>query len=343
MIAELMRILEQLAFRHVRAVTILGGETTIYRRDLPEILDRAGELGINVSLNTNLTAYPRIEPLLEKPALRSLIVSLDGASAATHDVQRGPGTFAKTVRNLMLVGASPRAQTRELLIQIAFVISGINCLDTPAMLPLATELHATHLNVKNVKLTGRAKENSGLLKLDQRQLLRAYSLLIVQWMLTRELELEVFVPPAFAVYLNRRFGLNFPTVEHHACGGTNVFSYVDLLGNHLPCPAMSFEESQAHGFATPQPGVNLFSDDIEATLQSPLFTEFESNRHGRVHIGKMFPCHQCMYRNQCVPCGAELIKGEQSDAVDICSAIHACGDEHVPGIRAELWGSPVQA
>lgn len=335
--AEMKRILDNLAKGSVRAVTILGGEATIYRNDLNEILDYAAIVGIKVSINTNLMSFKVVKPLIEKPALRSLIVSLDGARPETHDAIRGKGTFTITTENIKKITQNSRVRNRDLLIQIAFTMSGLNFRDTPNMLYLAKSLGATHLNVKNVKITGRAKDFVNLLELDYRELLNAYNLLIVNWMLVKGIELEIFVPPAFAVYLNKKFGLSFPTTEHHACGGTDVFSYVDLKGNHLPCPAMSYEENYREGTNTTLPEVNLIDGDIATSLASSMFTDFEERRKMRTYTDRMYPCKYCKFKNQCVQCVAELIKGKAEDSVDICRAVFEYGNEEVPGIREDIW------
>src|SRR5216683_5649465 len=93
---DLKVVLTRLAASGTQYVTILGGEATVYREDLGAILDHAAAVGIGIAINTNLLVYAPIAGLLDRPALKSLIVSLDGASAETHDRIRGRGTFART-------------------------------------------------------------------------------------------------------------------------------------------------------------------------------------------------------------------------------------------------------
>lgn len=336
---EMTRILDQLAEKNVDAVTILGGEATIYRSDLGKILDHASRVDIKVSINTNLTSYKVVEPLIEKPALRSFIVSLDGARLETHDAIRGKGTFKRTTENVKKITTHRRVKSRQLLVQIAFIISQVNYAEAANMLYLAKSLGATHLNVKNVKITGRAQEFAEHLRLDYRELLSAYSLLIVNWMLVKGIELEVFVPPAFAVYLNKGFNLDFPTTEHHACGGRDVFTYVDLRGNHLPCPAMAYEQNCNEDMNAKLKEVNLLQNDMTTSLASPMFRNFEERRKSQAYTTQMYPCRYCRFNKQCIPCVAEVIEGKLGSNVDICSAVFDHGAERVPGIRDEIWAS----
>lgn len=337
---ELKHILDQLSSSNVQSVTILGGEATIYRTDLAEILDHAAKLGIGISINTNLTSFKAVDPLIEKPALRSFIVSLDGARAETHDITRGKGTFYRTTENIKKITSHHRVREQDLSVQIAFTMSGLNYLDTSDILYLAKSLGATHLAVKHVKFVGRAEEFADQLEFDYRELLKAYSLLIVNWMLVKGIELEIFVPPAFALYLNKRFGLDFPTTEHHACGGVNEFSYIDLKGNHLPCPAMSYEENYDERVNTRLEEVNLIDFNLTTSLASPLFKNFEENRKRRIYTEQMYPCKYCRFNKQCVQCVAELINGKAESSVDICKAVIEYGNEQVPGIKEEIWTVP---
>lgn len=336
--AEMKKIFQELSIGGARFVTVLGGEATIYRTDLPELLDFAYEVGLKVSINTNLTVWKPIEEILEKPALNALIVSLDGANENTHDMMRGKGTFKKTAGNLRRLSQNNRISDQSLKLEIAFVMSGINYHETSDMLELARRFNASFLNVKNVKLVGRAAQFDGLLGFNSKALLDTYTALILNWYLSEQkFELEVFIPPSFAEYLNKRFNLNLPTSYHPACGGPDEFSYVDLYGNHLPCPAMSYEEDQNSIFDQTKYEVNLIENDIASSLSSDLFKKFENDRTGRTYKNQLFPCKYCKYNNQCQQCVAELINGNEQGNVDICKSIFVNGDSYLPNIRNEIW------
>lgn len=336
---ELKTIFYKLSQDNTKYVTILGGEATIYRKDLGELLDYADSIGLGVSINTNLTVFKVVEPLLSKPALKGLIVSVDGITSETHDAIRGKGTFQKTTDNLRLTTKHNRVLNGELHIEMAFVMSQLNVNEVPDLIDFANEIGATRLNVKNVKLIGRAVSFSDELGLDSKEMLKAYTLLVVNWMLSaRKIEMELLVTPSFATYLNRRFDLAFPTSEHHACGGESIFSYVDLHGNHLPCPSLAYEENPSEEFSKSISEINLLETSVQESYKSPLFKEFESYRIGRSFKNKMFPCKFCSFQNQCVPCTAQLVGGgKESDTVDICKALFEHADEYLPGFRNEIW------
>lgn len=336
---EIHAVLSNLARIGTKYVTILGGEATVYRNDLADILDQAQSLGIQVSINTNLLLYEPVESLLTKPSLKGLIVSLDGASPETHDMMRGRGTFQKTVSNIKLVSSSPRALSGDLTIEISYVISKLNIRDAGRMIPLTESLGASRLNVTNVKLTGRAEHFAESLSMDHSDLLDAYCSIIITWLFHRRIQLDVYIPPAFALYLNERFGFDFPVDAHPACGGISEYGYVDLLGNLLPCPAMSYEEDQIAGVKTRDRELNLLKADSLNILTSSLFTAFERSRTAHSHSQQLFPCKYCSFRDSCFPCTSDIVRGKKHSEVEICSAIYKLADETLPGFTQRIFSS----
>jgi len=337
---EMLKIITELSKGGAEFVTILGGEATIYRNDLDIILTKAHEVGIKVTINTNLTSYEAIEPILDNPGLNSFVISLDGATAKSHDLMRGKGTFKKTVANIKTLSRHPRVVNGNLFLEIAHVISGYNFHEASKIYSLALELKVDYLAVKNVKVIGRAEKFQSKLLFGSEELLKAYCKIIVGWMLSdKKIDLGLFVPPAFAVYLNKRFDLNFPTSERAACAGASHFSYVDLYGNHIPCPSMAFEEDMKGGLKKSDASLNLITGDVAKSLESPVFENFENNRINRSHTSKLYPCKFCRFNTQCRQCVAGIVSGQDEDKVDICAAVFEHGNKTVPNIREEIWTS----
>jgi radical SAM protein len=80
---------------------ILTGGDPLERADLYELIDAAGNLGINVSITPAATpAFTRdILVSLQRHGVQGLGLSLDGSSADRHDSIRGvPGTFDRTMQ-----------------------------------------------------------------------------------------------------------------------------------------------------------------------------------------------------------------------------------------------------
>jgi SynChlorMet cassette radical SAM/SPASM protein ScmF len=109
--AAFLRRARRIGLRHVK---ITGGEALL-RADLPQIINDAHELGLNVSLETN--GYLLDEEWADFLTQRDVYVSvsLDGPTAQVHDRLRGhPGSFDRAVRALSLLvsaGSRPAAIT----------------------------------------------------------------------------------------------------------------------------------------------------------------------------------------------------------------------------------------
>ena len=333
-------IVTRLAAAGTKFVTLLGGEVTLYRQDLGAILEHAASVGMGVSLNTNLTDWQSVAPLLDRPGLAGLIVSLDGATSASHDAMRGRGTFARTRANAALAAAHPRVRSGALTVEIAFVLSALNYREAAGMVGLAREIGTTRLSVKPVKMIGRAQQFTAQLRMSHRDLLDAYCEIVVAWLMAGDLELDMFLAPAVALYLNERFGTSFPVDDHPACGGVKEYGYVDLYGNHVPCPAMSYEENQSTGLQGPLPTLNLLKHDVETVHRAELFEQFEVTRQSRSALDHMHPCRECSFKTTCSPCTADFILGQEMVQVDVCAAVFAHGDEDVPGLTSRLQVRP---
>jgi MoaA/NifB/PqqE/SkfB family radical SAM enzyme len=88
-------IIRRLAEWKVLKLTISGGEPLV-REDLPEIIEAVLSRPFRFSLNTNaMLVTDDLARVLARaaPRLESVMVSLDGARAETHDEQRAPGAF----------------------------------------------------------------------------------------------------------------------------------------------------------------------------------------------------------------------------------------------------------
>lgn len=97
-------------------LTLSGGEPLL-RHDIPEITREAKRLGAIVNITTNGTLLTEnVVGLLSAAHLDMLTMSIDGASAGTHDRLRGlDGTYEKAVRNL-------RRARKRLHIRIATIL-----------------------------------------------------------------------------------------------------------------------------------------------------------------------------------------------------------------------------
>ncbi len=135
--AEGLRLLDDLAdFGRPRPILILTGGDCLMRPDLFDLVEYARGLGIPVAVS------PSVTPNLTRPAMARLrglgvkvaSISLDGATAATHDAVRGvPGHFDQTlaaIRTLVDEGFKVQVNTTvmrdnvEELADVAALVQG---------------------------------------------------------------------------------------------------------------------------------------------------------------------------------------------------------------------------
>jgi len=97
-----LAFIEHMADLKIFRVKISGGEPFV-REDIFDILDALYEKPIRMSINTNATLIDterarKIGRYSDK--LDDVMVSLDGATAASHDALRGPGAFEAALEGI---------------------------------------------------------------------------------------------------------------------------------------------------------------------------------------------------------------------------------------------------
>ncbi|MFH7594352.1 cytosylglucuronate decarboxylase [Streptomyces racemochromogenes] len=127
-------------------VRFTGGEPLMH----PDVVDlvRAGtDAGMKMSVITNGSLLPRTAAPLAAAGLAQVIVSLDGASGATHDVyRRTPGLFDSGLRGLReaaALGVLPRVNT---------VVGPHNYAEMPRLQEVLTEAGVRQWELSALKL-----------------------------------------------------------------------------------------------------------------------------------------------------------------------------------------------
>jgi radical SAM protein with 4Fe4S-binding SPASM domain len=135
--ADALKVVEQMAELKVGTALLSGGEVLI-RPDACQIIRALAERGIAIGLETNgLRFTPEFLALARELQARKLLgiaISLDGGTAETHERLRGPGSFARTVRNFHLLVEN------DVRFSIQAVLNRSNLLSIPNLFTLAKEL-----------------------------------------------------------------------------------------------------------------------------------------------------------------------------------------------------------
>jgi radical SAM protein len=151
--AEGKHLIDQIAALMVPVFVLTGGDP-IKRPDLLELIGHAHSAGVRVSLTPSATPLltQEIVVRLKEAGLARLAVSMDGASAETHDAFRGMrGSFARTL------DAVRWANEVGLPVQINTTFSRGNIAEIDAIVALIESLKITLWSVFFLVPTGRGK------------------------------------------------------------------------------------------------------------------------------------------------------------------------------------------
>lgn len=130
----------------VRYVRFTGGEPLMHREVL-DLVRTGAEHGMRMSVITNGMLLPRLATALAQAGLAQVVVSIDGASAATHDLYRAsPGMFDNAVEGLRAM--------RELgvLTRVNTVVGPHNYAEMPDLQRVLTEVGVRQWELSSLKL-----------------------------------------------------------------------------------------------------------------------------------------------------------------------------------------------
>ncbi len=149
---QALEVVDQIADAGVIALAFSGGEP-LTRKDFFEVARHAADRGLYVSVASNGTLLTKENvQKLKQAKVNYLDVSIDGATAKTHDDFRGvPGTFDKAVAGLK------NCVEADLCVCIATTVGKNNMAELPAIIDLAEEIHAERFTYFNFIPTGRGK------------------------------------------------------------------------------------------------------------------------------------------------------------------------------------------
>lgn len=321
--AAILHVLGRAAERGVAYVTLLGGEPTYTNHDLGRIAKEATRLGLKLSINTNLFFVEKLLPLLGFSGLANIVVSLDGACEPSHDAMRGKGSFRRTMDNLAILTAERDRSRPDLTIDLTFVLTELNRRDVPEIIELAQSSGANRLNVNLINPVGRGETFRDKLRGGDAYL-EAIARLMLYFILRKpSIALSIPLPPVVAAFIEDEFGVpTGPFVNDTACGGTDVYTYVDLKGNLLPCPGLSFEEGRNPEMNRLHQNLDLAQHSIAEIEKTSMFRAFNTARD-RLAKNRLFePCKTCRFRDSCSPCTSSFYKKGAANVIDMCKRVH---------------------
>ena len=150
---QAIEVVDQLANAGVTALAFSGGEP-LSRKDFFEVANYAVKRGLYVSVATNGTLLTKENvKKLKLTGIHYVEISIDGATAKTHDTFRGvAGAFEKAVTGLK------NCVEADLCACVATTATKSNLEEMPAIVSLAEEIGAERFTYFNFIPTGRGKK-----------------------------------------------------------------------------------------------------------------------------------------------------------------------------------------
>ncbi len=273
-----------------QAVIILTGGEPLLRDDILEITEYGHKLGHRMVMAVNGTLLtPEMASRLKEAGIQRLSISLDGATAASHDNLRAvPGAFEGALQGIAA------CKFAELPFQINTTITRANLAELPTIYELAIELGAAAHHVFVLVPTGRGAEiPEELVSPEEYEK-------TLRWMLERQREGRLHLKPTCAPQYYRLWredaqarGEKITPQTHgmeamtKGCLGGQGFAFVSYKGEVQPCGYLELVAGNVRENPFP-----------EIWAASEVFQELRAvdGYHGK--------CHACQYRKVCGGCRA---------------------------------------
>jgi heme b synthase len=234
---ESYRLLDEIE-KTAKPIVILTGGEPLLRSDIYDIASYGHAKGLRMVMAVNGTLVtPEVARRLTDSGIRRISVSLDGATAESHDAFRQmPGAFEGALRGIA------HARQAGLDFQINTTITQHNLDQIPAIQELAVELGAVAHHIFLLVPTGRGKD------LAEQAIDAAQYEKTLHWFYNRrdqvDLQLKATCAPHYYRILRQRareegrkvdfqsFGLDAVT---RGCLGGSGFCFVSHVGQVQPC------------------------------------------------------------------------------------------------------------
>jgi radical SAM protein with 4Fe4S-binding SPASM domain len=150
---QALNVVDQLADAHVTALAFSGGEP-LTRKDFFEVARHASDRGLYVSLASNGTLLTKENvQKLKEAKVNYIDISIDGATAKTHDEFRGvPGAFDRAIVGLK------NCVEADICACIATTVGKNNMAELPAIIDLAEQFEVERFTYFNFIPAGRGKD-----------------------------------------------------------------------------------------------------------------------------------------------------------------------------------------
>lgn len=305
---ERLRVVDRLADSGVDGISILGGEPLVLRNQLLAVVGRAIDRGLQVSLVSNGT-------LLFGSAMRSLldlglhhvVVSLEGASAASHEAVRGEGTFDRVVENVRQMVNYVRGEDLATRVCINTVLNKNNLREIHDVPELCLRLGVDEWTLLSLVGQGFAGDHLDGLEITPEEEIEG-ARKVAEWCTYAEgrdrLTVSPQVYPLVADYVEKVYGLKLPR-PRVCCNASISLGFISPDGNLYPCDRIltAGYSGVKIGDAVLEPKSLLDHTFYDVWNSAPYVNMFDFILREDTYASYV-PCNHCKYlRNrQCNPC-----------------------------------------
>jgi len=219
-----------------KPILILSGGEPLTRPDVFEIARYGTDAGLRVVLATNGTLLtPEIVEKLRAAGVQRLSISIDGATAKTHDNFRGmPGAFERTLAGIEVL------RKADFPFQINTTVSKHNLEEIHKTFELAKELGAVAYHVFFLVPTGRGEESDEVSPEDYERILHWF----YEMQKESKIQLKATCAPHYFRIMRqqaKKEGIEISVKTHgyeamtKGCLGGTGFCFVSSVGNVFPC------------------------------------------------------------------------------------------------------------
>ncbi len=224
--SEAVRVLDEIKAAGTRLIIFDGGEPTL-RPDLLQLVSHAAKVGLIPILGTNGTTMTiEMAEELKKAGLKMCAVSLDGATAKTHDDFRNvPGSFEDALRGIKCI------KEAGIPFQVNPCVHNSNYHEIPDLLSFAQELGAVGVEIFDFIATGRGKSEYTLGVDKKLQVIEQ----ILEFSKTTNMTTRMIGIPQFDILYQQK---NDSSYRQGCCGAGTSVACIFNDGTVYPCMLM---------------------------------------------------------------------------------------------------------
>ncbi|MBD3208563.1 MAG: radical SAM protein [Candidatus Nealsonbacteria bacterium] len=276
----------------MKKIDVLGGEPLLYphlEEFISYFFSKRPDGFCGVVSNGTLITKERAKSLA-KSGVSQISISLDGTDAATHDKNRGKGSFLQSLNGIKNVTDAGIPLT------IAYTVTQFNLSDFSNIFPLAEKLGAQAVGIQVTEPFGRARNS--LEKQNELNRIEGLKTICQMYRVRSPIYTQVSSRSVFQEFLNKFLNAGLPILPKQCDGGLKTYM-VSSGGDLYPCP----EYAYSHKGEKIRRGVNLVNDSLKDIKKkiSQCYNDF-SREQRLAAIKKFTTCKDCKHNDSCAPC-----------------------------------------